>query len=387
MGGGELFENFIGFDPHGRYDRFVHILYLTDRLSVRGGADLHLLQVIRWAVAAGNRVVVAFGRAETDVRLPTGSRGVRVRGLASKVESTQRLAQLSGLLCDADVVHLQNVMNPVALRDAAATGRAVATIQDHRVFCPGPGKTLPCGSGCEHAMSDDRCRACLPDDEYRARLVELTGARREALEDFRLVVLSKYMKRELDRVGLCGAEVIPPWVEVGDDPPDPGCGFLIGGRLVDHKGVIDGWSAWRTSACDSPLRVAGDGPLSDRVDGAEHLGWLSATALRGVLRRSRALVFPSRWQEPFGVIGVEALAEATPVIVAATGGTGEWSDAGCLRVAAGDVAEMAEAISRLDGDPGLARRFGIEGRIMVADRFRRAPIEGRLDRLYEAVAG
>ena len=87
------------------------------------------------------------------------------------------------------------------------------------------------------------------------------------------------------------------------------------------------------------------------------------------------------------MLGVEALAEATPVIVAATGGTGEWSDAGCLRVAAGDVAEMAGAISRLDGDPGLARRLGIEGRLMVADRFRRAPIESRLDRLYEAVAG
>ena len=238
----------------------MRILYLTDRLSVRGGADLHLLQVIRWAVAAGNRVVVAFGWAEPDARLPTGSRRVRVRGLGSKVESTERLAQLAGLLCDADVVHVQNIMNPVALRDAAATGRAVATIQDHRVFCPGPGKTLPCGSRCDHAMSDDRCRACLPDDAYRARLVELTEARREALENIRLVVLSQYMRGELERVGLGGAEVIPPWVEVGDDPPDPGSGFLIGGRLVDHKGVMDGWSAWRTSACAGPLRVAGGGP-------------------------------------------------------------------------------------------------------------------------------
>ena len=49
------------------YDTAVRILYLTDRLSVRGGADQHLLQVLSWAAGAGHRVVVAAGRIEIDV--------------------------------------------------------------------------------------------------------------------------------------------------------------------------------------------------------------------------------------------------------------------------------------------------------------------------------
>ena len=43
----------------------------------------------------------------------------------------------------ADVVHVQNVMNPTALTRLVSSGRAVVTVQDHRVFCPGPGRTPP----------------------------------------------------------------------------------------------------------------------------------------------------------------------------------------------------------------------------------------------------
>lgn len=344
-----------------------------------------MLQVIRGAIAAGHRVTVAFGRAEVEARLPAGCSGLRIRGLASMVESAGRLMRLVDVLRDADVVHLQNIMNPIVLRAAVATGRAVVTVQDHRVFCPGPGKTLPCGGRCDQVMSDDLCRVCLPDDEYRQRMVTLTAARLEALAGTSLVVLSRYMQKELEKVGCPGAEVIPPWVEGGAGPPEPGRGFVMGGRLVGHKGVLDGWRAWRRSGCAAALRVAGEGPLGRRLAGADLLGWLSHTALREELHRSRGLVFPSRWQEPFGVLGVEALAERTPVIVADSGGTGEWSDVGCLRCAAGDVAAMAEGIARLASDAELARRLGREGRAMVAERFGRTAIEGHLDSLYHSI--
>lgn len=87
------------------------------------------------------------------------------------------------------------------------------------------------------------------------------------------------------------------------------------------------------------------------------------------------------------MIGVEALANATPVIVAATGGTGDWSVAGCLQVAAGDVGGMAEAMATLAADPAMAVALGRAGRAMVAERFTRASIEGRLRALYDAAAG
>jgi glycosyltransferase involved in cell wall biosynthesis len=365
----------------------VRILYLSDRLSLRGGADQHLLQVISWAAASGHRVTVAAGRIESAVPLPAGVALERLRDLASPSSARSCGQRLERLLEDAELVHCQNVMNPVVLAAAAATRLAVVTVQDHRVFCPGPGKTLPDGSRCRFAMSDDACSRCLPDPEYRARMLELTESRRLALDGARLVALSRYMAEELEAAGLPGALVIPPWVEVTAGEPELGDALLLAGRLVAHKAPLDAWQAWCRSECGLPLRVAGAGPLEVELHGAQRLGWLAAGALAAELRSSRALLFPSRWQEPFGMIGVEALAHGTPVVAAVTGGTADWTDAGCLRVAPGDVGAMAEAISMLAEDAAAALALGRQGRAMVAERFARARIEERLHTLYSAVAG
>jgi glycosyltransferase involved in cell wall biosynthesis len=85
------------------------------------------------------------------------------------------------------------------------------------------------------------------------------------------------------------------------------------------------------------------------------------------------------------MLGVEALAQGTPVIVADSGGTVDWSATGCLRVPAGDVAAMAGAIRRLDADAGLAGRLGAAGRETVKRQFDRRRIEPRLDELYRRV--
>jgi len=364
----------------------MRILYLSDRLSERGGADQHLLQVMAWAVEAGHSVTLACGRIDDGVGLNDHIEVVRVRGLAIAIASTARLGGLPPLLKAADVVHVQNVMNPVALELAASTGRALVTVQDHRVFCPATGKTLPDGSPCTEGMADDICSPCLPDGSYRERTLDLTRARLETLRGVRLVVLSTWMADELAAVGHPAAEVIPPWVEIGAKKAASGSHLMLGGRLVHHKGVLDALKAWREAGTSLELRVAGEGPLESQLEDVQHLGWLGQPALRRELRAARALLFPSLWQEPFGILGVQALAEGTPVIVAGSGGTRAWSDVGCLRVPAGDVGAMAEAIVRFARDPDAARMIGEAGRQMVAERFGRARIEPQLQTLYASVA-
>lgn len=366
----------------------MRLLYVTDRISLRGGADQHLLQVIGAAAGAGASVTVAAARRDPEVpTLPDGVAFAPSRGLGSAVASGARLGALEALLRRADVIHAQNVMNPTALALVTATGRAVVTVQDHRVFCPGLGKTVPSsGARCAEPMSAAACAACLPEPGYRDRLLALTAARRDALRGARLLVLSRYMQAELEAAGLGGAEVLPPWVEASREPRGPGDCFVAGGRLVKHKGVGDALLAHRRARAGLPLVIAGEGPLEGTLGGAVKLGWLGPDELRRRLRGARALLFPALWQEPFGILGVEALAQGTPVIAAASGGVAAWSNAGCLVVPRGDVAAMAAAIRRLDGDPDLARRLGEAGREAVAQRFSRAAIEARLLRVYDDVA-
>jgi glycosyltransferase involved in cell wall biosynthesis len=364
----------------------VRVLYLTDRLSVRGGADHHLAQVAAAAAEAGHRVRVAFGR---DGEPPPGIADLerfRIPGLGSRVESQSGLDGLAEELHRSDLVHLQNIMNPTVLERASERGRILVTVQDHRFFCPGPGKTMPDGSVCAKPMDDAPCGTCLPEDGYRRAMVRLTRRRRASLVGARLVVLSHYMAGELAAVGLPGARVIPPWVEVAPNRSEAGSTVMMGGRLVRHKAILDGWRAWDRAGRPLPLVVAGAGPLERELQGALTRGWLNRTDLLLALGSSRMLLFPARWQEPFGMLGIEALSQGTPVIAAAGGGSSDWSGRGCITVDPGDVRRMATAIENLAFDPERALALGRDGRDFVGESFAREPIARQLLDLYDEVA-
>jgi glycosyltransferase involved in cell wall biosynthesis len=214
-------------------------------------------------------------------------------------------------------------------------------------------------------------------------MVGLTRARLDALRDSTVVVLSGYMRGEMVAAGLDPARVrvVPPFV---DFPPEEGgaaptaahgppCVLFVG-RLTAAKGPLDAVEAWRRSSVALPLVVAGTGPLREAVEkaGAEVLGWVAHHALPALLRRARALLLPSRWQEPFGIAGLEALAFGVPVVAWDSGGVREWHP-GPL-VAWGDV----------DGLAGELRR-AVDGgavRPLARERFDQAALMDRLDRVY-----
>ncbi len=363
----------------------MKLLYLTDRLSIRGGADLHLRQIIEWAQGMGWRVTLAVGRIDPEVRVPEGVGLTRVRGLAASTATGSRLESLGPLMKSAEAIHAQNIMNPEALRRIVGTGKAVVTIQDHRVFCPGMGKTLPDGARCRTPLADADCSVCLADEAYRQQVEALTAERLEALRGTAVIVLSHYMAEELAAIGLGDAMVIPPWVRLGRPRDTPGLSFVLAGRLVSHKGVVDGWRAWAGAGRPLPLKVMGEGPLAEHLAGADSLGWVDHSRCVAEVSRARALLFPSFWQEPFGMLGIEALAQGTPVIAAVSGGMDDWVDAGCIRVEPGDVPAFSDAISHLAEDPEAAFALGEAGRVMVGERFCRRVLAPRLEAVYEGL--
>ncbi len=364
----------------------MRVLFAADRFSIRGGADLHFRQVIEWCLGMGWRVDLAVGRIDPGLTIPEGVSITRVRGLAGSTATGSRLEALGPLMSSAEVIHAQNIMNPEGLRRIVGTGKAVITVQDHRVFCPGIGKTLPSGMRCRVAMADADCSVCLEDEAYRLRIEALTTERLEALRGASLVVLSHFMAEELSAAGLSGATVIPPWVRPGPPKDDPGETFVLAGRLVRHKGVMDGWRAWLEAGRPLPLKVAGEGDLGKNLDGAQWMGWLDHRRCISEISQARALLFPSFWQEPFGLLGIEALAQGTPVIAVPSGGMEDWVDAGCIRVAREDVSAFSGAVARLAADPLAARALGEAGRVMVGERFSRRALAPRLEAVYETAS-
>ena len=363
----------------------MRLLYLTDRLSHRGGAPHHLLDVIQ-AMAHRHTVTVAAAAIDTEVRLPANAVFQKIAGLRSVVSQDNGLSGLPTLLDDTDCVHVQNVMNPQALC-MATKQPCVVTVQDHRIFCPGPGRTLPSGLQCDLPMGDEACTQCLSENDYRQRMLVLTAERRDAIgQASQVIVLSHYMAKELTQAGVSPVVVIPPPVQPGPPRTAPGHGFLSAGRIVQHKGTDMAVDAWRQSGTDHPISIAGLGPLLGELGPIEHLGWLSRTELREAMASARGVLFPARWQEPFGIVGLEALAMGTPVIAMATGGMGDWADAGTIVVPPGDVAAMAAAIHDLGSDELKALHLGAAGAAMVRERFQEAHLTERLDHIYLSVA-
>ena len=361
----------------------MNVLYLTDRLSHRGGAPNHLLDVIT-SMAERHTITVAAASKDKDVQLPKNARFQRLSGLRSLRSKTTGLDSLPSLLSWADLVHIQNVMNPVAI-ELATQKPSIATIQDHRVFCPGPGKTLPSGLQCDQNMTDMQCASCLPVDEYRALMLEQTKSRLDALCGAdQIVVLSTYMASALHEVGLSQTHVVPPPVTAGEYTPNPGRGFLLAGRIVHHKAPEMAYRAWKTSETAQSLKIAGLGGEKMHFPDAEDLGWLSRSDLKTAMANARAVLFPSRWQEPFGITGVEALSMGTPVIAKPTGGMADWCQDGCILV--NTVPEMVSAIQHLDRHPAEAVRLGRDGFRSVRQKFSPGILHGQLNDLYESTA-
>jgi len=237
-----------------------------------------------------------------------------------------------------------------------AAGRpAVMTIQDHRYFCPTRGKWTLAGRPCTDSMAPAACAACFPPEDaaYFREVYALTAERLEAVRRLRLVVLSEYMQRELIAVGVAAERirVVPPFVHGLDAeaaPDGPACVLLVG-RLAEAKGVRDAVEAWRLSGVDLPLVAAGTGPRRAELEaaGVEVLGWREPARLSSTYARARAVLLPSRWQEPFGIAGLEALAMGVPVVAWESGGIREWHPG--LRVAWGDVRGLARALAEAVG--------------------------------------
>ena len=157
----------------------------------------------------------------------------------------------------------------------------------------------------------------------------------------------------------------------------------MAGRLVHHKGIDMGYRAWKQANTDHALRIAGLGPASEQTPEAENLGWLSDTELQEQIQSARALIFPSRWQEPYGIIGVESLANGTPVIAMKRGGMGDWMDTGCISIQPSDVHGMAAAIELLGNRPQIALNMGLAGQAMMRHRQHTQQPTERIRTLYQ----
>jgi glycosyltransferase involved in cell wall biosynthesis len=100
-------------------------------------------------------------------------------------------------------------------------------------------------------------------------------------------------------------------------------------------------------------------------------------------------VGPSQIDEGLGLVFLEAAAAGLPLIATRMGGIPEVvrdGFNGLLLEQKDDLAELAEKIIRLLGDPNLRKTLGQQGREWVAANFSWERIAGALEAFYDEVA-
>ena len=112
--------------------------------------------------------------------------------------------------------------------------------------------------------------------------------------------------------------------------------------------------------------------LPDRVRSRVHFhGWARHEELAAEYARADVFVFPSAWDEPFGIPVAEAMAAGLPVVATRVGGIPEIvsdGDTGLL-VEPEDAESLAAAMEKLVGDAELRARLGDAGRRRAVERF------------------
>jgi glycosyltransferase involved in cell wall biosynthesis len=352
----------------------LRVLLVTDWMPKPGGAEAYADSVRAGLAAAGH-----------DVRLLTSGAGSGANGTAEFVAygTTHPAAQAA----------LQ-IINPFAIEKAWTAVRAfqpdvalvhlfayhlspavlwplrsiptVMVVLDYKIICPLGSKLLPTGEICEqHAGRICWDAGCLSFPHWIRDRIRYVGIGQAVRQSHLVLACSRHMQQELAGHGIASTYLELPVALPGRAfrrKPSRDPHFVFCGRLSAEKGVpllVRAFAMLHSRLPAVRLTIVGDGPLKDEVeravracnlqDAVTFTGWLSPDGVDRQLESAWALVAPSLWAEPLGMVGPEAVVRSVPVIASNTGGFAETieDEVSGLLVPNGDEVALHRALERV----------------------------------------
>jgi glycosyltransferase involved in cell wall biosynthesis len=371
------------------------VLVLHNRYRISGGEER--------AVELHLEALAAAGVVHREILRDSGAVGAPRAGVAllRGGDDPDEVKRAAGEL-DANVVHVHNMQplfGPRALAAARAAGaRVVLHLHNFRLFCAigvAFRRGEPCFR-CHHGRTTPgfvlNCRGSLPEAAvYAAALTKQLPQVLDAVDQF--VAPSHYAVGQLARLGVPAERLMPlphylPDEQIADaSRADEGTFALVAGRLSVEKGVETAIEAAELAGV--PLRVAGDGPLAERLQERARasaapvamLGRVSPEELAGLLRAAAVALVPSRSDESFGLAALEAMGAGVPVIATRAGALTEL--VGAKRCVPRDDPEaMADRLRELWNDPAARKADGDKLIARVRERYSQERFSRELLGLY-----
>lgn len=366
----------------------MRVVIVNDASTARGGATgLALMQA---RLMRGRGLDVTYFAADTEPNAELAALGVTLinAGAEPLMKSTAMVAATRGLY-NRDVRRLMSAL--IAQQDSAETVyhvhswskalsvslfSALAPVAP-RVFIHGHDFFLACPNGgfmdyraMEPCTRTPLSRACLTTNCDKRSLAQkgwrvarsalLTRTLPKAAPWGGVMMIHPLMRRYFERAGypagLLSALRNPATALTGQRVrAESNTGLLFIGRIEAEKGIEDLIAAAEAAAM--PLTVIGEGPLQAPLAAAHpkvrFTGWRERAAIAAEANQARALVMPSRYPEPFGLVAAEAALSGLPAVVSRPALLSAEIEAGGLGWACDtrDAAEFAALLGEIAAMP------------------------------------
>jgi rhamnosyl/mannosyltransferase len=356
----------------------------------RGGIESHVRQLAtglaRRGVDVSVLVVGSSNRTTVEERERVRViRAARLGELASTPLSVELMGQVQRI--DADLIHL-HVPYPPGELAALALGRGRPIVVTYHSDVIRQWWALPLYRPLAHALLR-RARAIIATSPPYVRTSSILRSHANRCQIIPLGVDPKrfYPDETLRRRGR------QTWLGNDDRPL-----ILFVGKLRAYKGLPHLVDAARS--VPARFLLAGSGPLEPELraqiermgltEKVQLIGEVDDAELPDLYRAADIVVLPStRRSEAFGLVLLEAMASARPIVSTELGTGTSWvnqHERTGLVVPPGDVAALTLALHTLIENPLRAQRYGDAGRERAEAEFTEETMTLRVVAVYERVA-
>ncbi|MEH2329201.1 glycosyltransferase family 4 protein [Nostoc sp.] len=314
---------------------------------------------------------------------------------------------------DQSQFKLLHIHSPDLLLQLTGECPAIFSVHNHSFYCPSGTKYLAeqrtiCDRnfsylGCTWGKLVDKCGSRRPLRTLRE--LQTTHQFLDVLKRLKITFIanSEYVRQELIENGVppeqtitlhCGISIpetanFPLSLEVHQNHR-----ILFAGRIVSDKGLE--WLLKTLIHTDPKIQldIAGEGWERSRLEKLATTlglnkritwhGWCDSDKLDKLYQQCFAVIFPSVWPEPAGLVTLEAYSRCRPVIGSAVGGIPEHlrdGETGIL-VPSNNIQKLADAINELYRDYQKSRYMGEQGHTLLMKEFTMAAHVNNLRTIY-----
>lgn len=385
----------------------MKIAQVTKAFSSNGGIASYVMSLCDVLTRAGHEILVLH--ADKNGPHDPSRRIFKVEDFDLAAAGPEKTKEAAAVLesWQPDIVHVQDCNNFPFETLVRSRFPAVRSLHIYD-FCPSGTKfhhalgracDRPTGPVCLPMMVVRRCTLSKRPGVIWNAYRHTVEANRNLAGYSKVIFPSEYVRRQAVRTGLREehTEALYFFRECAplQERPEEHM-IMFTGRIVREKGLdllIRALSYMKRSI-PWKLNVDGAGPdleycfkqtrrydLENRV---QFMGWMNGNDHWEMYRRASIVAVPSVWPEPFGLVGIEAMSFAKPVVAFGSGGIPEWlrdGETGFL-VRTGDYEDMGKKIEWLLANPGRAKEMGAQGRACVERDFTVERHVSRLEAIY-----